>query len=70
MHRKLGYFAATYDFSFLTDGLIATVSAVSLDFGLSITVNIDMSKIYSALGSGILYLIFIGKVVWAMMASS
>lgn len=69
LHRKLGYFTAAYGFVVLIGGLVATFNVVSRDLGHGITLDMDMSEIDPALGSGISYLTFISGVVWANIVS-
>jgi len=64
LHRKLGYFAATYGLVVVFGSLMATLNVVSRDMGLGITLDVDMSDIDPALGSGITYLTFITAVIW------
>lgn len=69
LHRKLGYFAATYGLFVVMGGLMATFNAVSRDLGQGISFDVDMASIDPALGSGITYLTFISGVVWSNLVS-
>ncbi len=69
LHRKLGYFAATYGLLVVIGGLMATFNAVSRDLSQGITLDMDIAEIDPALGSGITYLAFISGVVWANIVS-
>ena len=68
LHRKLGYFAATYGLLVVMGGLMATFNAVSRDLSQGITLDMDVAEIDPALGSGITYLTFVSGVVWANIA--
>lgn len=65
LHRKLGYFAATYGLAVLMGGLMASLNSVSRGLGIGATLDTNIADINPAMGAGITYLIFISDVVWA-----
>lgn len=69
LHRKLGYFVATYSLMVVAGGLMATLNVVSRSFGADIAFDVDMAEIDPALGVGITFLTFISGVIWSNIAS-
>lgn len=69
LHRKLGPFAAGYGLLVVIGGLMATFNVVARSLEQGITLDMDMSEIDPALGSGINFLTFISGVVWANIVS-
>lgn len=69
LHRRLGYFVATYGLVVVVGGLMATFNSVSRNIDMGITFEVDMAEINPALGSGITFLSFASGVVWLNIVS-
>ena len=64
VHRKLGYFVASYAVLVIVGSLMATFNAVPRELAAGITFETNMAEVDAAMGGDLTYLQFISGVVW------